>query len=774
MVRRLFFVVCLGGAISACLPLCAGAPRRVCEPFPLGDVRLGEGPFMDAFRVNKTYLLDKVEPDRLLSGFRQVAGLPKKADRYRGWESQGVHGQGLGHYLGAVAALYAVTGDPKAKSRVDYIVDELAACQEANGNGYVMTIPQDAVWNRLKAGEVRAGLFDILCWWVPNYSLHKVFGGLRDAYRLAGNRKALEVERKLGDWYLDVVKDIEGEKLQILLGAEWGGLNEVFVQLYEDTGDKKYLAAAWDKFCHMRVFDPLMHGEDRLNGLHANTQVPKIAGLAALYQATGKDEYRLAAETFWTAAAKTRAFSCGGHSDHEHFYDVRETPRKLGKDNAETCNVHNLLRLTGRIFTWSPLAERMDWAERALVNQILAQIGRNPGEFGYFISQCPVAEKVFSTPFDSWWCCVCSGLENPVRYAEHSYYRSDDALWINLYHATTLDWKEKGLKLSATTRFPEDETVKYAVSAKRPVELTFRFRHPGWCEGMSVKINGRDVPVTSYPSSYFSLRRVWKDGDKIEVRMPMSWRAEALPFSGNSFVSFLYGPSLMVGITPPEPGKEDFAKRRWENQGDAPARTDELAKFIVAKDKSSPPRPEGIEMMPFWKVYEEHYTIYFPVVTPEEYKEEKARREKEAADEAYWRANTVDEVAPGYQQSEVDHGFAASPDSETGGNHGRKWRAAKGEKGFFSYVMKVDPARDNELVCTWWGEDDGRIFDIAIDDVILAEIRLDATKGYKFFKTAHRVPRHLTEGKSKLKVSFLGKPGTEVVGGSYGVSTIRK
>lgn len=225
MMRRLFFVVCLGGAISAGLPLCAGAPRRVCEPFPLGDVRLGEGPFMDAFRVNKTYLLDKVEPDRLLSGFRQVAGLPKKADRYRGWESQGVHGQGLGHYLGAVAALYAVTGDPKAKSRVDYIVDELAACQEANGNGYVMTIPQDAVWNRLKA------------------------------------------------------------------------------------------------------------------------------------------------------AAKTRAFSCGGHSDHEHFYDVRETPRKLGKDNAETCNVHNLLRLTGRIFTWSPLAERMDWAERALVNQILAQIG---------------------------------------------------------------------------------------------------------------------------------------------------------------------------------------------------------------------------------------------------------------------------------------------------------------------------------------------------------------------------------------------------------------
>ncbi len=758
-------------AVAIGAALCLGVEAAaVCEPFPLGDVKLGEGPFMDAFLVNRTYLLEKVEPDRLLSGFRKVAGLPRKADSYGGWEARGVHGHGLGHYLSAVSALYADTGDPKAKERVDYIVDELAECQKANGDGYVMTIPRDAVWNRLKAGDTRA----VHEWWVPNYTLHKVFAGLRDAYRLAGNKKALEVERKLGDWYLDLVKDVEGDKLQHLLDSEWGGLNETFAQLYEDTGDRRYLAAAWDKFCHRKVFDPLMHAEDRLNGLHANTQVPKIVGLAALYQDTGLERYRIAAETFWNLVAKKRAYACGGHSDWEHFYDVRENRRKLSKANAENCNVFNMLRLTGRIFTWSPTAERMDWVERALVNQQLAQIGRNPGEFGYFVSHCPVAGKILSTPFDSWWCCVGTGLENPLHYAEHVYYHSDDALWVNLYHATELDWKEKGLRLVSRTRFPDEDTIRYALSAKKPVALTFRFRHPAWCDKMEIKVNGKSVAVTSVPSSYFDLRREWRDGDSLEVRLPMKWRAEALPFSDESFTAFMYGPSLMVGITPPQPGKDDFAKRRWKDHVASPASTDETAKMIVTEDKQHPEVPKDIAMMPFWKVYEEHYTIYFPVATPEEYAAEKARAEREAAEEARRRANIIDEVSPGFQQSETDHDFAASPGNTTGDFNGRKWRDAKGEKGFVSYVLKVDPYRENELACTWWGGDRDRVFDVCIDDKPIAEVRLDATKGHRFFTESYSIPKDLTKGKTRVKVSLRGKKGTWLVGGTFGIATVRK
>lgn len=747
--------------LSCLLSLSAfgAACAETVEPFPLSATRLGDGPFKEAFDVNRTYLLETLDPDHLLAEFRTVAGLPPKGRRYGGWEARAITGHGLGHYLSGLSALVAVSDDPKAKARVDYIVDELALCQAKNGNGYVMTIPQDRVWNRIKKGEVKAGGFDILGWWVPNYTLHKVFAGLRDAYRYAGNTKALEVERKLGDWYLDVVGGLDAQQLQTLLGSEWGGLNETFVQLYEDTGDRRYLDAAWDKFCHHRVFDGLLQGRDNLDGMHANTQAPKIVGLAALYQETKMPEYRTAVETFWDAVAETRAFATGGHSDHEHFYPVRDTVRKLGPQNGETCNVNNMIRLTGRIFTWDPTARRMDFVERGLVNHLLANIGRKPGEFGYFISQCPVAEKVFSMPENAWWCCVCTGLENPQHYAEHAYYRSGDTLWVNLYHATTLSWAEKGLTLASTTRFPEEETVRYTVSAKKAVKLTFRFRHPAWCAKPVLKVNGADVATDTEPSSYFDVTRTWKAGDRIELVLPMTDRSELLRHSDGRYAAFFHGPVLMAGITPPEAGKKDFAKVRWDDHLKAPSRTDEAAKMVVVKDRANVPYPTDREMMPFYKVYEEHYTLYFPIVTEAEAAAERARLAEAARIEAEIRANTVDEVEPGFQQSEVEHAFVGEETSF--GDHGdRKYRHAMGEKGWFAYTLKVDPKRRNELVCTWWGDDRNRTFDILVDGTVLTEVKLEGRGGHQFVKAAYPISAEMTRGKVSVKVTFRGKKGT--------------
>ena len=761
--------------LSCLLSLSAfdAACAATVEPFPLSATRLGDGPFKEAFDVNRTYLLETLDPDRLLAEFRAVAGLPPKGRRYGGWEACAITGHGLGHYLSGLSALVAVSDDPKAKARVDYIVDELALCQAKNGNGYVMTIPQDRVWNRIKKGEVKAGGFDILGWWVPNYTLHKVFAGLRDAYRYAGNTKALEVERKLGDWYLDVVGGLDARQLQTLLGSEWGGLNETFVQLYEDTGDRRYLDAAWDKFCHHRVFDGLLQGRDNLDGMHANTQAPKIVGLAALYQATKKPEYRTAVETFWDAVAETRAFATGGHSDHEHFYPVRDTVRKLGPQNGETCNVNNMIRLTGRIFTWDPTARRMDFVERGLINHLLANIGRKPGEFGYFISQCPVAEKVFSTPENAWWCCVCTGLENPQHYAEHAYYRSGDTLWVNLYHATTLNWAEKGLTLASTTRFPEEETVRYTVSAKKPVKLTFRFRHPAWCAKPVLKVNGADVATDSEPSSYFDVTRTWKTGDRIELVLPMTNRSEPLRHSDGRYAAFFHGPVLMAGITPPEAGKKDFAKVRWDDHLKAPSRTDEAAKMVVVKDRANVPYPTDRAMMPFYKVYEEHYTLYFPIVTEAEAAAERARLAEAARIEAEIRANTVDEVEPGFQQSEVEHAFVGEETSF--GDHGdRKYRHAMGEKGWFAYTLKVDPKRRNELVCTWWGADRNRTFDILVDGTVLTEVKLEGRGGHQFVKAAYPIPAEMTRDKVSVKVTFRGKKGTWGTGGLFGLAVLRK
>ena len=358
----------------------------------------------------------------------------------------GINGHSLGHYLSAVSQLYAVTKNPVAKARVDYIVDELAECQRANKNGYVMTIPPGRVWDKVRDGTFSSGDFAVCGWWVPLYTLHKVFAGLRDAYRHAGNAKALDVERRLADWYLGVVGGLDDARLQSLLRSEWGGLNETFAQLYEDTGDSRYLDAAWRKFHQREALDPLMRGTDNLDGKHANVYIPKIVGLSLLYSITGRPEFRTAVDTFWESMTGKRAFVTGGHGEHEYLYDVSCTAQMLTDQNNEACGIYNLHRIAERTFTWNPTAATMDYVERSLINQLLAHVGRRPGEYCYFLSQRPADTKKFSKPYDSWWCCVGTGMENPQLYAALSYYHGADSLWVNLYHATTLRWPEKGLK----------------------------------------------------------------------------------------------------------------------------------------------------------------------------------------------------------------------------------------------------------------------------------------------------------------------------------------
>ncbi len=269
--------------IAALLALLAGP---VARPFDLADVRLTGGPFAEAQRVHAEYL-KRLEPDRLLSRFRERAGLQPKAPGYGGWEAMGVSGHSLGHYLTAISAMGRATGDPEFRRRVSYIVDELEACQKARGTGYVAAIPdEERLWNEIRRGEIRSQGFDLNGVWVPWYTLHKLFAGLLDAHRLMGNRKALDIARRLGDWAIDVTKNLNDEQWQRMLACEHGGMNEVLAELSARTKDRRYLDFA-RKFHHRAILDPLAEGRDVLPGKHANTQFPKLIGLATIHDLTG-------------------------------------------------------------------------------------------------------------------------------------------------------------------------------------------------------------------------------------------------------------------------------------------------------------------------------------------------------------------------------------------------------------------------------------------------------------------------------------------------------
>ena len=750
----------------AALAAFAKSPRMAAESFDLGRVRVTGGVFKEKQDIDREFLLeymDKHRTDRLLAEFRRVAGLKEKAKRYPGrWEGGGINGHSLGHYLSALSACYAATGDSRAKDRADYIVDELAECQKANGDGYVMTIPQAKVWDKIKAGTFSASGFAICGWWVPNYTIHKVFAGLRDAYRWTGNRKALEVERGLADWYIGVISGLDDKKMQRLLVSEWGGLNETFADLAHDTDDMKYLEVAKHNFDHREIFRPLRAGEDRLDGKHANTQMPKITGLATIYDMTGDESEKTAVLTYWNAVVNDRTLAHGGHSDREHFYPMKDQVAHLGPQTFETCNINNMHRLSSHIFCWQPDSKIADYVERSLINQLVANIGEKPGEFGYFMSTRPVAEKVFSTPEGAWWCCVGTGMENPMRYGEQVYFHDNDGVWVNLYMPTTLDWREKGVKIEQITQFPASEDVEIRVAAQSPVRFALRLRKPFWADGWT--INGKTIEADK--TGYVAIDRVWDGEVTINVHLPMSERLEELPHSDGKYAAIMRGPVLYVGITPPEQGVEDFAKKRWDDHLAAPAGTTESAPIMVDGEFM----PHDVALMPYYKVYEEHYTMYFPKMTQAEWLKHKEKIAREAARLAEIARRTVDSLNPGEQQSEVNHDYLGEGDTQ-GYWHNCAGRCANG-KGWFEYIMAVDPEKEMELAVKYWGSDlEKRSFDILVDGVKIANVGNTKKRMDKFTEITYTIARELTNGKKTVTIRFAADGSDSVTGAIFGVAT---
>jgi DUF1680 family protein len=711
----------------------ADAVTSAVQPVPAGNVRLLDGPFKERQDVLREYLL-RVEPDRLLAGFREQAGLPAKAKRYGGWEAKDINGHSLGHYLSAVAWM-------GLRDRVDYIVDELAACQRAHGDGYVLPLPK-RYFDDLRAGKVQAGGFNLNGAWVPFYTLHKVLAGLRDA----GTPKALEVARGIVRWLDGVLSGLSDAQIQEMLRCEYGGMNEVLADLGYPELAAKY-------FHHRAVFEPLMRGEDRLNGLHANTQVPKIVGLAREYELSGKPEYRYAVETFWSNVVHRRSFCNGGHGEREHFFPVDQFSRKLTPYTAETCNTYNMIKLAGHLFAWRPDPEYMDFVERGLINHLAANIGRQPGEFGYFLGLGSVGVKVFSTPFDSWWCCVGSGMESPARYQEWIYFHDRTTLYVNLFMASEVAWN--GVTVRQETRFPEEDKVRFTIRCAKPVRFTLKLRQPSWCEKIETTFD-----------------RLWKDGDTVDVRLPMKLRFEPLPNSGGNIVAAMYGPMVLAGIVP-----GPLATERFGDHLKARGKTDDLPPVLVRQELQPAGRfaefrsegavkPDDLKFVPFYKVYEEPYTVYFQVLTPGEWakREDGLRAEKERL--ARMERATLDTVDPGFQQSEVEHNFRGER-SQAGDAQNRKWRDAR--DGWFSYELAVDPARRMTLAVTYWGSDRGeRDFDILIDGRKLATERLRANKPGQFYEVNYPIPGGVTKGKTNVTVRFQSHAG-KVAGGVFGI-----
>ena len=473
------------------------APRAAA--FSLADVRLLEGPFRQAQERDARYLL-QLEPDRLLHNFRVNAGLKPKALVYGGWESAEpwvairCHGHTLGHYLSACSLMFAATGDQRFKQRSDYIVTELRDCQDAGKSGIVCAFPD---------GE--APLHDIVdakrFVGVPWYTMHKIFAGLRDAYLYTNNPAALDVLVKLSDWAIAHTRNLSDQQFQRMLDTEHGGMNEVLADVYALTGETRFLTLA-ERFCHRALLVPLVQGRDTLDGLHSNTQIPKVIGFNRLYELTGQQDYGAASRFFWRTVVAQRTFATGGNGDREHFFPPAEFLQHLGSAKTmETCCTYNMLKLTRSLFALDASAVYADYYERALYNSILASQDPDSGMMTYFQPTRPGYLKLYCTPTDSFWCCTGSGMENHAKYGDSIYFHEADTLYINLFIPSTLAWREKGLTITQTTRFPDEDSTRLHLTSQKPINLTLNIRQPSWCRAMTITVNGRRRATSHQPGN---------------------------------------------------------------------------------------------------------------------------------------------------------------------------------------------------------------------------------------------------------------------------------
>jgi len=525
-------------------PQAEANPATKLRAFDLADVTLTASPFLNAQKKTEAYLLS-LQPDRLLHNFRVNAGLQPKAPVYGGWESDAIwadincHGHTLGHYLSACAMAYRSTGERPFKDRVDYIARELSDCQAATGSGLICAFPDGPalVMAHLRGDKITG---------VPWYTLHKIFAGLRDGAVLADSDASRAVLIRLADWTVTATQPLSDAQFETMLQTEHGGMCEVFADLYDMTGNDSYRQTG-ERFAHKAIMKPLALGQDNLDGLHANTQIPKIVGFHRLWEVTGKPEYRKSSVFFWRTVALTRSYATGGHGDWEHFFPMANVADHVfSAKGSETCCIHNMLKLTRELFMHDPQAVYADFYERALYNGILASQDPDTGMATYFQGARPGYMKLYHTPENSFWCCTGTGMENHVKYRDSIYFHDDDALYVNLFIPSSVRWKAKGAVVTQATAFPDSAKTTLTWACATPVEATMKLRHPHWSRSAVVLVNGVATARSVKAGSYIEVARTWRNGDRVELQLDMRVEVEPLP-AAPDIVAFTYGPLVLAG-----------------------------------------------------------------------------------------------------------------------------------------------------------------------------------------------------------------------------------
>jgi uncharacterized protein len=741
------------------------------RPLALDQVRLTGGPLKHAQDLELEYLLT-LEPNRMLAFLRRSAKLEPKAEGYGGWDGDGrqLTGHIAGHYLSGVSLAWAATGDSRFKDRANYIVNEMKVIQDAQRDGYIgglmdrNRVDGKLLFLDLSHGTIKSGGFDLNGMWSPWYVQHKIFAGLRDAYRYTGNGTALEVEVKFATWAESILKPLNDEQIQRMLATEFGGMNEVLADLYADTGDKRWLALA-GKFHHEAIVDKLAEKQDILPSIHGNTQIPKLYGALKVYMYSGNEKEGSAARYFFDEVTQHHTFSTGGNTRNEYFGQPDRLSPMIDGRTAETCNIYNMIKMSRTLFSMRPDIGYADYHERALFNHILASQDPEDGRVCYMVPVGRGVQHEYQDKQRSFTCCVGSAMESHALHADGLYYESGDKLWVNLYAPSTANWKSEAVKIETATDLPIGDTATIKIIPQSSKKFTLALRRPFWAgDGFSVKLNGAALKTAAAPGSYVEIARTWKAGDTVELVLPKTLRKEVLADNPNRF-AVMWGPLVLAGDLGAEAGR-----------GQARNSSPDVPVFVAADQpvsnwlKPVAGKPgafhttgvglkQDVDFMPFYQLHRKRYAVYWDMYTPTEWsKRESEYRELEAKQKKL-EAATVGFVQPGQMQAERDSNQQGE-DSQPVRVEDRFGRAASK---WFSFDLAVDAAHPATLIVTFSNENRGpSACDVLVDGKKVGEQtgqRRSPEQEIRFYDVEYAIPANLIADKKKVTIRFEASNG---------------
>lgn len=727
--------------------------------FNIGDVRLLDGPFKESQDAEAKYLLS-LDLDRLLAPFLTESGLKPKAQAYPGWETRSLPGVALSFYLSGAARIYKITGNEVFLKNMNYILAAMRKCQTRN-DGYLLGSKGGKLVFRKLEEE---GYYPEFSDWgnghgEPYYVMDKLFSGLMDVYRICQIPAALRISTDLADWLERHMSHISEADLQKIMTEEYGGMNWVLADMYFITGNRKYLAMS-KRWQDEGVIVPTTHKIDVLTGIHANTQFPKISGLAARYPYSADSTDLNGATFFWESVVKHRSFVTGGNSESEYFWPRDSLNNRLTPFTTENCNEYNMLKLTSLLNQIEPKAEYADFMERTLFNHLLSAQNTEDGRVCYHLPLMPGAERYYRSLYDEFSCCVCSGMDSYTRHSEYIYAHNESELYVNLFIASELTWKKKGISITQETEFPFKEITILKFKCDRETQLGLNIRNPYWIsEPVTIRINGK-VGEISDSAGYLCIRRKWQTGDVVEVKLPMKIRTESMPDDKNK-IAFFQGPVLLAGTLEKEyaldlvranvapallPGNKSVDQ--WLKPAGEPL---EYITTIA--------RPYEIKLKPLFKLKTGPYSVYWQILTEKDLQQRVVLKEQQEDHLIKLERITIDRVIVGDEDSERKH--ALTGNSTTGkGNFGilndEAWRSA--EPDGFSYIIETPGNQPVSLLCKFMGRAQNETWDcrIKIDTTTLVSLKRgkDDTSPVIPIEGCYPVPYELTKGKKSIKVEF--------------------